>query len=87
MIHTTIRKELVPESERALRHMPFRERVGALKNLWAAMLLIVCDYLTFQEWYWERELARGASDDDIRAYPTVQVVEAMREWVDAGRPV
>ena len=42
MIHTTIRKELVPESERALRHMPFRARVGALKNLWAAMLLIVC---------------------------------------------
>lgn len=45
------------------------------------------DYLTFQEWYWERELARGASDDDIRAYPTVQVIGAMREWVNAGKPV
>lgn len=44
------------------------------------------DYLAFQEWYWEREKAHGASDDDIRAYPTVQVVEAMREWIDAGRP-
>jgi hypothetical protein len=44
------------------------------------------DYLTFQEWYWERETARGASDDDIKAYPTVQVVSAMREWVEAGRP-
>lgn len=44
------------------------------------------DYLTFQEWYWERETARGASDDDIKAYPTVQVVAAMREWVEAGRP-
>ncbi|WP_292645900.1 hypothetical protein [Mesorhizobium sp.] len=44
------------------------------------------DYLTFQEWYWEREAARGASDDDIKAYPTVQVVAAMREWVEAGRP-
>lgn len=44
------------------------------------------DYLTFQEWYWEREIARGASDDDIKAYPTVQVVAAMREWVEAGRP-
>lgn len=44
------------------------------------------NYLTFQEWYWEREIDRGASDDDIKAYPTVQVVSAMREWVDAGRP-
>ncbi|WP_246688541.1 MULTISPECIES: hypothetical protein [unclassified Mesorhizobium] len=44
------------------------------------------DYLTFQEWYWEREIARGASDDDIKAYPTFQVVTAMREWVEAGKP-
>jgi hypothetical protein len=44
------------------------------------------DYLTFQEWYWERETAQGASDEDIKAYPTVQVVTAMREWVQAGRP-
>jgi len=44
------------------------------------------DYLTFQEWYWERETARGASEEDIKAYPTVQVVVAMREWIDAGRP-
>jgi len=47
---------------------------------------ILGDYIAFQEWYWERELAMGASEDDIRAYPTVQMVEAMREWVDAGRP-
>ena len=44
------------------------------------------DYLSFQEWYWERELELGASDDDIRAYPTVHVVSAMRDWVDAGKP-
>jgi hypothetical protein len=43
-------------------------------------------YLTFQEWYWERETMRGASDDDIRAYPTIQVVNAMREWAEAGKP-
>lgn len=47
---------------------------------------ILGEYLAFQEWYWERETARGASDDDIKAYPTVQVVTAMREWVDAGKP-
>lgn len=44
------------------------------------------NYLTFQEWYWEREMVRGASDDDIKAYPTVQVIAAMREWVEGGRP-
>ena len=42
MIHTSINKEMVPESERALRHMPFRQRVAALKDLWPAMFLILC---------------------------------------------
>lgn len=42
MIHTSIRKEMVPESERALRHMPFRQRLAALKDLWPAMFLILC---------------------------------------------
>jgi tripartite ATP-independent transporter DctM subunit len=42
MIHTTINKDMVPENERALRHMPFRDRVAALKDLWPAMLLILC---------------------------------------------
>lgn len=45
------------------------------------------NYLVFQEWYWERETARGASEDDIKAYPTVQMVAAMREWVESGRPL
>lgn len=45
------------------------------------------NYMIFQEWYWERETARGASDDDIKAYPTIQMMAAMREWVEAGRPV
>lgn len=48
---------------------------------------ILGNYAAFQEWYWERELALGASEDDIKAYPNVQMVEARREWVDAGRPV
>lgn len=42
MIHTSINKEMVPESERALRHMPFRQRVASLKDLWPAMFLILC---------------------------------------------
>jgi tripartite ATP-independent transporter DctM subunit len=42
MIHTSLKKDLVPESERALRHMPLRQRLAALKDLWPAMLLILC---------------------------------------------
>ncbi len=42
MIHTTIRPELVPEQERALRHMPFAARVAALRELAPALFLIVC---------------------------------------------
>ena len=42
-------------------------------------------YIAFQEWYWERETARGASDEDIKSYPTLQVISAMREWVDSSK--
>lgn len=45
------------------------------------------DYLTFQEWYWEREIGRGSSEDDILTYPTLTIVEAMADWVEAGKPV
>lgn len=54
------------------------ERVGATQ--------ILDHYAAFQEWYWERELASGASEDDIRAYPTIEMVDAMQAWVSAGRP-
>jgi C4-dicarboxylate transporter, DctM subunit len=42
MIHTTLRPELVPESERAMRHMPFSARLAALRQLAPALFLIVC---------------------------------------------
>ncbi|SHN07177.1 TRAP transporter large permease [Roseibium suaedae] len=42
MIHTTINKDLVPESERALKHLSFGQRVAALKELWPTMFLMVC---------------------------------------------
>lgn len=48
---------------------------------------IQSDYATFQRWHWVRETVRGASDDDIRGYPTVQVIAAMHEWARAGKPV
>jgi len=44
-------------------------------------------YIAFQEWYFERELASGASEDDIKEYPTVAMVTAMLEWMNAGQPI
>jgi len=44
-------------------------------------------YDAFQEWYWEREIASGASEDDIRQYPTIDLVRAMLEWRGAERPI
>lgn len=43
-------------------------------------------YIAFQEWYWERELAAGSSEEDIKAYPTAELIRAMHEWMDAGQP-
>lgn len=42
MIHTSLRRDFVPESERALRHMPLRKRVAALRDLMPALFLIMC---------------------------------------------
>ncbi|MEN9150300.1 hypothetical protein R5576_05320 [Xanthomonas euvesicatoria] len=47
---------------------------------------IQVNYATFQEWYWKRESDQGASEDDIKAYPTIRVLGAMIEWVKLGRP-
>lgn len=42
MIRTTQRPDFVPESERAMRHMPLRQRLAALKDLAPTLFLIVC---------------------------------------------
>lgn len=42
MIRTTLKPELIPESERAMRHMPLTRRLAALKDLAPAMFLILC---------------------------------------------
>lgn len=55
------------------------EAVGAAK--------ILGEYAAFQEWYWERELASGADEEDIKDYPTNLILRAMHEWTEAGRPV
>lgn len=42
MIHTTIRRDLVPEGERALRNVSWGARFAALKDLAPAIFLIAC---------------------------------------------
>jgi len=54
------------------------ERVGLTR--------IIGKYAAFQEWYWERELNLGSSEDDIREYPNVEVIQAMHDWMEAGQP-
>lgn len=44
-------------------------------------------YQDFQEWFFRRELLRGSSEQDIMTYETIHVVDAMVEWVQAGRPL
>lgn len=68
----------VRKVNRWLIHHAGAARVGASK--------VLRDYQDFQEWHWERELSSGASEDDIRQYPTIDFVHAMGEWVTLGRP-
>lgn len=42
MVRSAMKPELIPESERALRHMPLRERIAALRDLAPALFLILC---------------------------------------------
>ena len=48
--------------------------------------LIETKYATFQGWYFQRELAFGASETDILEFPTGEVVSAMQAWMEAGQP-
>ncbi|MEO1067350.1 MAG: hypothetical protein AAFW47_08220 [Pseudomonadota bacterium] len=44
-------------------------------------------YADFQEWYYEKQLAAGFSEDDIQDYPTMELLRAMNEWMTLGKPV
>lgn len=44
-------------------------------------------YADFQEWYYEKQLAAGFSDEDIQDYPTVELLTAMKDWRDSGKPL
>jgi hypothetical protein len=44
-------------------------------------------YTDFQEWYYEKKIGEGASEDEIREYPTSELLAAMREWMELGQPI
>jgi hypothetical protein len=44
-------------------------------------------YTDFQEWYYEKQLAAGFSEEDIKDYPTAELLEAMKVWVAEGKPI
>lgn len=48
--------------------------------------LVLGKYAAFQEWYWEEQLAAGSSEEDIREYPTYEMIRAMHAWMAAGQP-
>jgi hypothetical protein len=53
-------------------------------SLQTGAALIQRRYQDFQAWYYERELAAGASEADIREYETIAFVTAMSEWKRAN---
>ena len=57
---------------------------GGFANIGAARIL--SEYEDFQEWYYERQLAAGFSEEDIQDYPTSELLKAMLDWVSEGRP-
>jgi hypothetical protein len=44
-------------------------------------------YADFQGWNYERLLANGWSEEDIRECSTHELLEAMRLWMERGRPL
>jgi hypothetical protein len=58
--------------------------LGGFESIGAARILT--DYEDFQEWHLERQISAGFSADDIRDYETAELLTAMIEWHDQGRP-
>ena len=48
---------------------------------------ILARYADFQGWYFEKQLAAGFSDDDIKDYETSELLTAMIEWTETGQPI
>lgn len=47
---------------------------------------ILDKYADFQEWNYERLRYDGHSENDIKQYPTQELMASMRDWMEAGQP-
>lgn len=47
---------------------------------------IIADYETFQGWMLERKIFEGHSEREAMRLPTSERLEAMRDWITAGKP-
>ncbi len=47
---------------------------------------ILSEYEDFQEWYFERQEEAGFNEADILDFSTAELLQAMFEWEEAGRP-
>lgn len=71
--------------ERAIRQVRSWLAACGLTNKSSSKIL--GGYIDFQEWDYERLLATGWTDSDIQERPTPELLRAMHEWIEAGRPV
>jgi len=73
----------------------FEKAVRSVRNWLVSEARIAADgatrilgaYVDFQEWYYERQLAAGFSEEDIQDYPTSELLSAMDDWGRLGKPV
>lgn len=72
--------------QKAIRKVRNWLRSEALEDA-AGASLIFGKYSDFQEWYYERQLAAGFSEEDIQDYPTSELLDAMVEWKNLGEIV
>lgn len=61
--------------------------VSAAKTRRDGARKILDAYDDFQKWHYESQLAAGFSEADIQDYPTSELLAAMVEWFEAGRPI
>ena len=48
---------------------------------------VLARYVDFQGWYYQKQLAAGFSEDDIKDYPTSELLKAMLDWMQVGQPL
>ncbi len=47
---------------------------------------VVSEYEDFQEWFLEKKLQDGYSEDDFKDMPTTELLAGMKEWANSGKP-